>query len=99
MAKKKKFDCYKCEHRGGVAGSAHSCCEHPKIAHLVKNPFGEILATFASVRRVHPIMAGDEKLNVKGNLHGIKMGWFNWPYNFDPVWLENCDGFKKEGDK
>jgi hypothetical protein len=21
------------------------------------------------------------------------MGWFVWPLNFDPVWLENCDGF------
>lgn len=37
-------------------------------------------------------------LNIKGNPHGIKNGWFNWPYNFDPVWLEECDGFEpKEG--
>jgi len=32
-------------------------------------------------------------LNVKGHPHGIKNGWFIWPFNFDPVWLENCDGF------
>jgi len=34
---------------------------------------------------------------VKGNSHGIKNGWFAWPFNFDPTWLEECDGFK--GDK
>ena len=30
---------------------------------------------------------------VKGNIHGIKNGWFSWPFNFDPIWLESCDGF------
>lgn len=27
------------------------------------------------------------------NLHGIKNGWFYWPYNFDPVWLISCNSF------
>ncbi len=31
---------------------------------------------------------------VKGNPHGIRNGWFNWPWNFDPVWLVDCDGFE-----
>lgn len=26
--------------------------------------------------------------------HGIKNGWAYWPYNFDPVWLLNCDRFE-----
>lgn len=30
---------------------------------------------------------------VRGNEHGIKHGWFRWPFNFDPVWLEACDGW------
>lgn len=29
----------------------------------------------------------------KGNSHGIRNGWFMWPLNFDPTWLESCDGF------
>ncbi len=33
-------------------------------------------------------------LNIKGNEHGINSGWFIWPYDFDPTWLLNCDGFK-----
>lgn len=33
---------------------------------------------------------------VKGNPHGIKNGWFRWPFNFDPTWLVECDGFKQK---
>lgn len=32
---------------------------------------------------------------VNANNHGVKNGWFYWPLNFDPVWLEACDGFEK----
>lgn len=26
--------------------------------------------------------------------HGVAHGWFNWPWNFDPVWLVACEGFE-----
>jgi len=26
---------------------------------------------------------------------GLDMGWADWPFNFDPVWLQWCDGFEK----
>ena len=29
---------------------------------------------------------------VEGKTNGISMGWFFWPFNFDPVWLISCDG-------
>jgi len=35
-----------------------------------------------------------EGIKVKGNPHGIRQGWFGWPFNFDPVWLEECNGFE-----
>lgn len=28
-----------------------------------------------------------------GHEHGIKNGWFLWPFNFDPTWLTSCNGF------
>ena len=31
---------------------------------------------------------------VTAHEHGKKMGWFSWPFNFDPVWLISCDSFK-----
>jgi hypothetical protein len=36
------------------------------------------------------------KLNIKAVSHGIRMGWFMWPVNFDPTWLLNCDGFTEK---
>lgn len=36
--------------------------------------------------------------HVKGHPHGIGSGWFEWPLNFDPVWLLSCDGFKSKED-
>lgn len=34
-------------------------------------------------------------LEMKGNPHGIKSGWFFYPINFDPVWKEKlCNNYK-----
>ena len=41
-------------------------------------------------------MKAFEALNIRANEHGVNSGWFIWPYNFDPTWLENCDGFKEK---
>ena len=34
----------------------------------------------------------NHKANVRANPHGARMGWFNWPLDFDPTWLVSCDG-------
>ena len=85
--------CYECEYRGGCAGSAHSCCEHPSI---IKSSLGELFGLLGSVGRCPTIIPANT-LDIRGDAHGIKMGWFCWPYNFDPTWLENCNGFEKKG--
>lgn len=88
-------DCYKCVHRRNLAGSAHSACHHPgAVAAHGDNPLLELMAIFASVGRVPPVVLASE-LNVRGHPHGIENGWFNWPFNFDPIWLEHCDGFEE----
>ncbi len=101
MSDKKKFDCYECKFRGGVAGSCHSSCKHPALEGADSEPLDELLAMFASVGRHTPVISeASEKLNIRANAHGVRSGWFNWPWNFDPVWLENCDGFEaKETEK
>ena len=33
---------------------------------------------------------------VIGDAHGIRSGWFFWPFNFDPTWLRSCDGFSEK---
>ena len=89
-------ECYKCKYRGDVPGSAHSCCNHPSVQKVKEDPMGKVLATFASVGRVKPVIVDSKELNIKAHPRGIQKGWFNWPWNFDPIWLENCDGFEEK---
>jgi hypothetical protein len=53
-----------------------------------------VLRALAEMLQGKFISAG-VKLNIQGDPHGIRSGWFMWPANFDPVWLINCDGFEK----
>ena len=99
MSKKQKtINCYECKHRGIVSGSVHSCCQHPKVKAESQDPVGNLMATLASVNRAKPCLAisAAAELNIQLNNHGVMKGWANWPWNFDPVWLENCNGFEKE---
>jgi len=93
--KKKKPSCYECAHRGTLPGDAHSKCLHPDVKAIAEDPLATLAGMFASVGREPPIPYPSigKKLNIKGSKHGVMKGWFNWPVNFDPVWLENCDGF------
>lgn len=76
-----KPNCYKCKHRGTVPGNEHSCCRYP----------GNSTGMFDFFNKCNSDNA--LKLKIVGNAHGIRSGWFMWPVNFDPVWLENCAGF------
>ena len=81
-----KPNCYECKWRADIGHwDCHSKCIHLDIG-------GEImgLAMAAGVIKWPP------KMNVSGNKHGIKNGWFNFPANFDPVWLETCNGFERK---
>lgn len=31
---------------------------------------------------------------VRGSEHGIKNGWFQYPFDFDQIWLTYCDSFQ-----
>lgn len=42
------------------------------------------------------VSCGNPLARVVGNEHGIRMGWFLWPVNFDPTWLVSCDSFDSE---
>jgi hypothetical protein len=92
----KKANCFNCKWRGGVIGSVHSSCKHPDLKGTTNN-LDAVMAIFASVGRADPVIdiqAISDKFQIKANYHGIKKGWFNWPWNFDPVWLENCNAFE-----
>lgn len=83
-----KPGCYECKHRRDLSGDSHSQCRHP-IAHKNSDPIAELLAL---LKRGAP--TNTTTLGIVGNPHGIRNGWFAWPFNFDPIWLEACNGFE-----
>lgn len=76
-----KADCYQCKYRRNFPGDTHSCCHYPGN----KTGFFDFFEEDNLKNMI--------SLNIKADLYGFKMGWFFWPVNFDPAWLENCDGF------
>jgi len=85
--------CYECQWRGNIPGDAHSCCTHPKNKAALDDPYKQMMAIFASVRRVEPVLALTG-IAIELDAHGVRNGWCNWPYNFDPIWVKSCDGFE-----
>lgn len=86
-----KPGCYGCKFRGNVPGDAHSQCLHPLVEAAKKEAFASIYSLFALAGGGVPMPVNG--MIVKGNSHGIRNGWFTWPFNFDPVWLEECSGY------
>jgi len=89
-----KPNCYECEYRGTLPGDCHSKCLHPKVKEVVEDPLATLMSMMRGPLPIPPSVGA--QLNIKGNSHGIQKGWFNWPVNFDPVWLESCDGFTEK---
>lgn len=90
-----KPNCYKCKYRRKTVGSVHSRCIHPSLS----EPSADEVVTsiLAGVGRVSlPAHSAMKDLNITARQHGIDKGWFIWPFNFDPVWLETCDGFAEK---
>ena len=89
-----KPDCYKCQFRGNTAGSHHSSCHHPANKQLNEDPLAALFALLG--KRAPALDHTVPGINVTGNPHGIRNGWFAYPFNFDPIWLESCDGFAEK---
>ena len=84
--------CHLCTHRGNIPGDTHSCCKHPLIENSLA-PYAYISSLLFQMGKKSEIFP---PLNVEADPHGVKMGWFMWPMNFDPIWLKNCDGYKEK---
>lgn len=81
-------NCYECIYRRAIPGDAHSRCVHPSLS----KGDGDFMSSLVAM------LTGENNeavklLNIIGDKHGIRSGWFLWPANFDPTWLNNCDGF------
>lgn len=88
-----KPNCYECKWRGSIPGDCHSSCHHPSFGKVENNPLAQVFGILTSARKI-PFQVQSDAITVRGNPHGIRSGWFNHPFNFDPTWLEECTGFE-----
>ncbi len=86
-----KPNCYQCKYRRGLSGDCHSQCVHPRRPGLPEVLV--ILGGLIGSQEVKEVL--ENPIKVTANQHGIDRGWFMWPVNFDPVWLETCTGFEE----
>lgn len=95
QSRKTTPDCYECIYRRDVPGSAHSSCEHPERLYAAKS---FMIATLSGVHSDGEVLTVDVgTICIAGKVHGIRHGWFIWPFNFDPTWLVRCSGFRLTG--
>jgi len=96
------MQCWTCEYVEKIPGDTHARCAHPLVkGKMASNPLGEVLSILASVGRVPPMIepGAMEALGITLNPHGVINGWGNWPWNFDPIWVETCKGYSNHGGK
>jgi hypothetical protein len=79
-------NCYKCKYQGSVPGSCHSSCQHPLIANQ------QVVAMMV-ITMGKNIPA---PFNLEYDKYGLQSGWFNWPLDFDPTWLNRCDAYENK---
>jgi len=81
--------CYKCKHRANVPGSVHSACVQPQVKEMGME-LAMVYASGGAIVLSSKSGEGEDIPIVEGNPHGRRRGWFTWPLDFDPVWLESC---------
>jgi hypothetical protein len=78
--RKRMSDCYKCKHRQSIPGNAHSKC-------MSKSAIKFIVENIPNVGAILPL---------KINKYGLENGWALWPFDFDPIWLSECQLFEEK---
>ena len=87
-----KHNCYKCQFRGTVPGSAHSSCN--VLSKLSQDTDKDKLKSFELIMGITgavPAVNGEAIVQV--DEYGRSQGWALWPINFDPVWINKCGLF------
>lgn len=96
MSEMSGFNCNKCVHRASAGSNTrHSRCNHPTIDNIMSDHDVLILIMDGLVNK-HKIPQGLWDLDVDVEEGAIANGWGLWPFNFDPLWVKSCTGFKEE---
>lgn len=79
-----KNNCFNCDFKGSVAGSCHSSCNYPKIdKHTKLKIYTGIISNFPETNQFLK-----ENFGFTVDKHPVVNGWFNFPIDFDPSWIQ-----------
>jgi len=79
-----KKNCYNCKFKGNIAGDAHISCNYPKLNQTQKINISSLLL----ITPEQGIQVLKDNFGFSVSTHPIVSGWFNFPINFDPNWIE-----------
>lgn len=86
--------CHGCMHHRELPSTTHLACRHPATERAHQNPLAGLITAMGGALPL-PSPPG---LTVRMHPHGIRNSWASWPWNFDPTWLVECDGYAPEAE-
>lgn len=76
--------CGNCKYKNNIPGDSHISCRYPLLAR--EDAIKISMMAFTNPSSYNQILK--ENFGFTGSLHGIQSGWFMFPDNFDPTWIE-----------
>ncbi|MBZ2166978.1 hypothetical protein [Methanobacterium spitsbergense] len=86
------MDCDNCVYQGHLENSRHSTCQHPEVRHVIND---SDLLNQVIVNYKKPTIHLFNGFRIEREQQGIEGNWCLWPFNFDPIWIKECTGFKE----
>ena len=77
------LNCYNCDYRGKSMSSSHLSCKYPLFNEEQRIKIS-ILSTGSS-ENFNQFL--ENNFGFKANIQGIINGWFSFPLDFDPTWI------------
>lgn len=83
------YNCNNCKYKANIAGDSHISCK----SHIFNDKNIEINLVLMALSDPEGFVIFCEKnFGFSVNIHGLVNGWFMFPINFDPSWMEgHCD--------
>lgn len=73
-------NCHDCRFSKNIPGDCHIAC-----GALINDKAASLLAIHLMIGNYNCVK---ETMGISFNPHGVQSGWCNFPFNYDPVWIE-----------
>lgn len=86
--------CNNCTHKRNIAGDCHISCSNPDIA-----KHSQVLTVVGLTSPSNLDKFCRESLGFSVDEYGIRSGWFMFPLNYDPTWMNGECYYHSENEK